>query len=565
MDRLEREWERQVETDMTEAEIDPAPTFEQSPLPPKVKAVKEEAETILAEKASRVPFSIQSPSDDDPLVLGGGGLVWWSGGTLDTYIPVSEYGDPKRMADLRAFALIAPLILVAESILAKKVQSLQWTVEGGRNLAAKWQKTLNNFEGGAGWDYFIARWIRAYSESDQPAYVELIRDAPSWAVDDNFKLTPRGERAIERGDDRVWPISDARVMDPLCCDPTRSREYPLIYRNLWTGKRYQLRTYQFMSIVDTPSVDDLRPHAAVCAVSRAVWAAQEDRMVTRFFMERISENPGAGIVSVNASDSQLRTALSHARAEREARGVVYYKGMIFLPVMDPTGGTRLEFLNFSELPAGFDRGEMYNILKEVVASSFGLDVLEFGSIPGRLGTATQAKVAAQKGRTKSIGAIMQGVERAFRYKLLPESVTFSIKKHDQDEELQRAQIDEIYFNNAIRMAQFTYPEIAMQYLADKNAIPNEPPYVGQDLTPREEVMDVQAPAEEDLNAEGQTQAAEETEEIVTGPEGTADEGPVKSIYNPRVRIDRDGKVTHLSAPMRVSLRPFVQRGWGGYP
>lgn len=531
-ERLEREWNQKVKTTSPPS---------RAVLPPQVEAVRREAEALanrpLAEKRGPIAYSVQEPATDYPAEVGGG-LVWWTGGKLSDYIPIAQYGDPQRVKDIRAFALVSPFILNAEAVLTKKVQSLQWTIEGGRNLAQKWQRRLNNFENGDGWDFFIARWIRAFSESDKMACAELIRSAPSWAIRINDMgmpvLTPRGERAMEQGKDKVWEIVDARVMDPMNCYPTTSKEFPLVYKNSYTGERHRMRTYQFMSLIDLPAVDDRFPGHGVCAVSRAIWAAQEDRMVTRFVMEKISENPGAGIGIINTSVTALETALKDASSQREARGVVYYKGVIFLPVLDPTGSTKMEFLSFADLPDGFSRTETYNIVKEIVATSFGLDILELGSIPGRLGTATQAKVAAQKGRTKSIGAIMQGVERAFRYKLLPDSLNFSIKKHDQAEEMQRAEIDQIYFENAIRYAQFAPdPTLPTQYLADKGAIPNEPPYITEDLTPLEVVSDTQS-----------------GEAVESGPEGAAEAEIVKR-NGPRVRIDRDGKTTWLEVPYRL--------------
>lgn len=521
-----------------------------------IEEVKREAEDILNERlteqrASRQPFSVQSPATDDP-GFRDRGFVWWTGGSLDTYIPISEYGAPQRMEEIRAFALVAPFILNAESILTKKIQALQWTLEGGRNLTLKWQNILNGFEGGDGWDYFVARWVRAYCESDQPAYVEIIRAAPTWAVDENYQLTERGERAFERGDDKVWPIVDARVMDPLCCTPTTSKEFPLQYRNPHTGVRYNLRPYQFMSLVDQPGVDDRNPHAAVCAVTRAVWAAQEDRMNIRYNMEKISENPGAGLAVINASQTALRTAMKSADSEREARGVVYYKGIVFIPTMDPSGSAKLEFLNFSELPEGWDQMEAYQRNKEIVATAFGLDILEFGSISGRMGTATQAKVASNKSRAKALGSIMQGIERTFRYKLLPESVRFSIRAHDEEVERVKAERDEIYFNNAIRLAQFAPPEVAIQYLADNGAIPNELPYVSEDYNPSEAVEDTTPP--QGAPPEGTIRPDREV-----GPEGTGEEAPIRSRARaePIVAVDRDGNVKYKRIALGSMPFPFL--------
>jgi hypothetical protein len=465
--------------------------------------------------------------------------------------------------DLRNFALVSQFILNAEAILTKKVQALQWTVEGGRNLAQKWQRRLNNFENGDGWDTFVAKWVRVLCESDKLALAELIRAAPPWAVDENNQLTPRGEKAIEDGKDAVWDIIDASVMDPVNVFPTTSLEFPVVYHNSYTGRRYKLRPYNFMSLIDMPTADDRFPGHGVCAITRAVWAAQEDRMITRFVMERISENPGAGIGIINASTTALQTALKDADQQRQARGVVYYKGVIFLPVLDPTGGTKLEFLSFAELPDGFNRSEVYNIAKEIVATAFGLDILEFGSIGGRLGTATQAKVAAQKSRTKSIGAIMQGLERQFKYKLLPESLTFNIKKRDAEEERFRAEIDEIYFNNAIRYAQFAPPEIANAYLIEKGAIPSEPPFVDLALGARTELIDTEPAEPEDTTGE-EAPSGQSPEAVAEGPDGAAERDIVKAkqykqwYEHSRIRIDRDGRITNLEMPF-YTLKAHLQQ------
>ena len=195
---MEEQWEREARAEKRVVPAEPVGPIQ--PLPPWVEQVKSEAQAIVdgrEKAAARIPYSAQTPATDFPHETGGP-LIWWTGATLDKYIPVSEYGDPARTGDLRAFALVAPMILLAESVLTKKVQSLQWTIEGGRNLAQKWQKRINNFENGDGWDYFIARWIRAYCESDKPAIAELIRAAPAWAVDDNGQLTDRGIKAMER-------------------------------------------------------------------------------------------------------------------------------------------------------------------------------------------------------------------------------------------------------------------------------------------------------------------------------------------------------------------------------
>jgi len=536
-ERLEREWERQLEQfrEKHQAAEPKAPAEPKQPVPPPtaspapvhVEALKEEAEKAIALRATPggTAFSRQDPAQGQ--TASGGSLLWWSGGNIEDYIPLAEYGTQQRQTDLRAFALVAPMVLIAESVLIKKMQALQWSVEAGRNRAIYWQKVLAGLEQDKGWDTFIARWTRSYCESDYGGYAEIIRTVPRWAVDAKGNLTPRGEAALLAGQDRSWPIIDSKVMDPCRCIPSADPEFPLQFYNSFTSKKHLLRPHQFMNILDMPNVDDSIPNQGLCAVSRAVWAAQEDRMVTRYSFEALSENPGTGLIMANVNQTLLETALMSAKGERESRGVVYYKGVIFLPILDPSGTTKLEYLTFSHLPENFNRTEDYSRIKELVASAFGMDVLELGSIPGHnLGTSAQADVAASKARGKGIGALIQSVEREFRFKFLPPDVQLRIKKHDIDEQKDRAELDSMYFEAATSMVQVGAwdPILANQYLADRGAIEPEFPYLAADLTPSEELDDTEA-----------------TE---------------KRVQEPIVRVDRYGVVEQAANPY-VS---YVQKG-----
>ena len=460
------------------------PATTQQPAPGEIVQAKKEVEAVLNSKARTVTASIQAPPTDDPAASMAGGLLWWTGCTLDQFIPLSEYGDPKRQRDLQVFALIAPLALIASATMIKKAQSLQWTLDGGRNLVNKWHKRLLNLESNRGWDFFITRLVRSYLESDNGGIGEIVRAAPTWAVDENNQLTDRGSAAIKRGADAAWEIVDIRVFDPVQLRATRSQEFPMIYNNPWTGRRHNLRDYNFIQLLDMASVDHRLFGTGTCALSRAVWTAQEDRMIIRYAMEKMSENPGAGIVFANASDMMMKTALKSAQTERDGRGVIFYKGLIFIPVLNPEGTFSAEFINFSGLPDGFDRSGVYNILKEITATAYGLDVLDLGTLAGAgaLGTGAQATVMASKSAGKGIGVIMQGIEREFRFKLLPEALEFRFEKQEAEERQQEAKIHQILFTNAKMYFDITGDSaLSQQYLVDTKAIP--PEYVPEDITP----------------------------------------------------------------------------------
>jgi hypothetical protein len=484
---------------------------------------------LNAEKQRVEPLSVQAARTDDPFALQTSGYLWWTGCTLNQYIPVAEYGTVQRQRDLQAFVLTAELLLAAEAAVIKKAQGLQWTLEGGRNLTKKWQELLLNVSNGRGWDFWIARLVRSYLESDNGGVSELIRAAPSWAVDDDNQITDRGKAAIERGADASWPIVDMRVMDPTQIVTTRSEEYPLIYSNPVTGQRHKLRGYNFVRLIDMPSVSWRHENSGTCAVSRALISAQEDRMISRFIMEKLSENPGSGIMFVNADTTRLETALKAADDERSARGVIFYKGVIFIPVLNPDGNFGVDFVDFAGLPDGFSRQEYYNILKERVATAFGLDVLELGSIPGgNLGTAQQATTAAAQSRGKVLAVIIGGVEREFRFKVLPESLDFAFESQEIEERKQEAEVQKILFENAQMYVNIAGPELANQYLVDMKAVP--PEYLmSQDITGETTLDDAEAP-DETPGAQAETTPAEQD---------------MEKWYGPRVKAWKNGKILAL--------------------
>ena len=512
------------------------------PAPPRPLTPEQEAEIVEkgielthllnADKAATREASVQAARTDDPMALQSSGYTWWTGCSLDQYIPVSEYGTKQRQKDLQSFALAAPLLVVAESIVIKKAQGLQWTLEGGRNLVKKWQDRLLNISNGRGWDFWIARMVRSYLESDHGGQSELIRSAPSWAVDNEGLLTDRGIAAIERGADAQWEIVDSRVMDPAQITTTRSTEFPLMYKNPDTGAIHKLRSYNYVRLLDMPAVVWRHENGGLCACSRALVAAQEDRMISRFIMEKISENPGSGIMFVNADTKRLETALRAADDEREARGVIFYKGVIFIPVLNPDGNFGVDFVDFAGLPDGFSRQEYYNILKERVASAFGLDVLEFGSIPGgNLGTGQQATVAAQQSRGKVLAVIISAIEREFRYKVLPESLNFKFESQEMSERKEEAEVQSILFKNAQSYASWMGPELANQYLVDMKAVP--PEYLlGQDITENVVLDDTEAPDE----SSGTQNSADSTD--------PTDED-MEKWYGPRVKAWKDGRVAYM--------------------
>src|SRR5512135_2100998 len=92
---------------------------------------------------------------------------------------VPQWGSGGRLAKLREYARAEPIMAGAISSMLSKANSLDWTIEGGRNRVSRYQAVLAEAEDGQGWSYLLDRWLADYLIADSGGYLELARSGKS--------------------------------------------------------------------------------------------------------------------------------------------------------------------------------------------------------------------------------------------------------------------------------------------------------------------------------------------------------------------------------------------------
>jgi hypothetical protein len=132
------------------------------------------------------------------------------------------------------------------------------------------------------------------------------------------------------------------------------------------------------------------------------------------------------------------------RQERRRRGQELWTNVMTLFGLDPQQPTTAEFISFADLPEHFNERDSIDLYVNILALAFGVDVREFWPIScGSLGTATETEVMHQKAKGKGPGEIYSAIERVINWKILPPAVTFAFDYKDDEEDYQRAQIEEL--------------------------------------------------------------------------------------------------------------------------
>ena len=93
-------------------------------------------------------------------------ITSWLWSVWEEYSDIPAWGDHGRPAKLREAAQNEPILAGALASLVSKAVSLDWQITGGRNRVLRYQDVLAEAEGGAGWSYFLDRWLQDYLVTD---------------------------------------------------------------------------------------------------------------------------------------------------------------------------------------------------------------------------------------------------------------------------------------------------------------------------------------------------------------------------------------------------------------
>jgi hypothetical protein len=242
-------------------------------------------------------------------------------------------------------------------------------------------------------------------------------------------------------------------LDSALCQLTGDLEYPVIFRNPKKKALHKIHTTRIIHLVDMPSSNEAMNNIGFSAVSRVASYSDVLLKLARYKNEQLDDLPPAGFLALNnIAPKRWDQVKNNYERSRRKRGQTYWANIIELIGLDPSNPVSAEFISFAQLPQNFDEIRSTNLYIQIVALAFGVDVREFWpQSTGPLGSGRETLVQHQKAKGKGVGDILSTLERAINFKVLPPAVRFYFDFLDDDEDEQRAKIEDLKLESIMRM------------------------------------------------------------------------------------------------------------------
>jgi hypothetical protein len=206
-------------------------------------------------------------------------------------------------------------------------------------------------------------------------------------------------------------------------------------------------------MVDMESPNEQMCGVGFSAVSRVLASSELLLKLSQYKREKLSDLPQAGLLILNnVVPQKWEDAKAEYERERRKLGQEMWANVMTLIGVDPAQAADAKFVSFANLPDHFDEQSTVTTYINIVALAMGLDAREFWPVSsGALGTASESLVMAQKAKGKGIGDLISTIERAVNWHLLPSRVSFEFDNPDSEEDLSKAQLEDVKITSIMKM------------------------------------------------------------------------------------------------------------------
>jgi len=312
-----------------------------------------------------------------------------------------------------------------------KAESMNWRVDGGRNLAGQAAQMLASARhlSGNDWTGFIS-----------PSAIEFYSQNMGFVWDVTRQSYPYGR------------IDGLAAIDSKNCVLTGNAKYPMYYRSVVTNQEIWYQPWMFMRGCSMLRPDERWRGMSWCAVERAAKSALLLSALYDYDAEKLSNLPPEGVASVTGmTDAEFRAAIRLWMAERRKNNSLTFPQVLWLIGNNPNAKVAVNIQSFSQVPEQFDRQTVVTQYVQTLALCFGVDVREFWAISsGALGTASETEVQHLKARGKGGGEFIAIVERLLNAEL-PPSVFFTFDTADIEEDMVAANVAKAWIDAYIKL------------------------------------------------------------------------------------------------------------------
>lgn len=330
-------------------------------------------------------------------------------------------GPLDRDKALDRFWRTEPILAGAIYSMCAKVAALDFELKGAEKAVSRCRSVLMSAHFGLGWVDFCQRVTQDYFVSDNGSMIELLRP-------DNSQPTS--------------PVYGIAHLDSQRCRRTGEPETPIRYRTVSRGSKLRpLKWWQVITLADLPSTREELKGVGYCAVSRILRAAQILRDIGIRKRQKLAGKRVPAILFVQGiRRNAVKEALDTTMEEQRNRGESHYTAPAIVASPDPARPVDVKLIELAGLPDGYDEDTTLKWYIATLALGFGTDYNEFAPLPGGgLGTATQSTEMAARARGKGPGVILQQLEFAINWFVLPDSVEFQFASTDPIAEAEKMQ------------------------------------------------------------------------------------------------------------------------------
>ena len=334
-------------------------------------------------------------------------LVFWLASLGDTIPP---WGTLGRDAKLEEFWRTEPMLAGAVASMAFKLSSLDFKLKGPPLKVKRCTDMLRNADFGMGWVNFVTKISTDVLTTDNGAFIEILR---------------------RKRNDPTAPVLGIAQMDSSRCIRTGDPNIPVVYEDK-NGKLHYMKWFQVQSLVDMPSSQERHAGLGFCAVSRVLSAAQYLRSIGIYKREKVSGKRIPGILLVQGlRRGAIEESLKEALEQQKQEGLSLYTKPIVLASPDPGLPLNAKLIELAGLPDGYNEDTIMKWYITTLALDFGTDYGEFAPLPGgNLGSASQSENMSARSRGKGPGVLMQLLEYAMNWHVLPSTVEFTFAATD---------------------------------------------------------------------------------------------------------------------------------------
>lgn len=306
--------------------------------------------------------------------------------------------------------------------MAGRVSALPWQITTPQTrIQARYQSLIANSDFGEGARSLFSKTVLDMLSTDNGAFWELLgAGAPDKPL--------------------VGPVLGVAHIDSNLIWRTHDSEIPAIYINPYTGRYHGIHRSRIVRMSSMPQPEELARGVGFCSVSRVERWLKIAYAEANYKDEKISGRFKRGLIyGSGATTKQFDAAIGAANAADNAAGLTAFSNIPVLLTMQPD--LKLNTLDLAKLPDGFDFEKEITLYVYVVALALGTDAREIWPATASGATKADANTQHLKAQGKGIADILQTIERALNWYVLPEGVEFSFDFTDEERELLNAQIN----------------------------------------------------------------------------------------------------------------------------